>query len=291
MPVATPIADIALTSLSAVKVYLGIPSATTTYDARITAIILYVSDRIKRYCDDNFIAETHELRLDGNGKTELLLDNQPIIQVDQVSIGILGLLNVINDDTTARQAFVKVTTNGIVLTIEGGTNAGTDTINLTTYPTIQTAADVITAIGKGWAGTVISTDYALYPSADLFSEDTNKECLDSNVVLYAPGDALSDYILYPDEGKIYYYGGFPKGNKNIFIQYRTGYVEIPGDLELATIELVVFMFSVSKSDLTLSSERLGDHAWTKGDGISSGSMFDGLLESKLARFRNFFITS
>ncbi len=276
-----------LVTLTAVKEYLGVTG--TAEDSRLNSLITYVSGRITEECDVTFITEDFTERYDGNGTDTLILDHFPIIKIDKLSIGEMAVMTIVNESSDALEAFVKIDSTGIVLTIEGGANDGVDTISLDTYTTLGTVVTAINAVGKDWTATISISDYDDYPSEHLITDATNFHCLDSSITLYFPSTPLSDYIVYPNRGWIQYDWKFPKGNRNIYIEYNAGYASIPSALQFATVELIAWAYKNSKRDPTLRSERLGDHSWAAGEG--GAQEFEMLLHDRLSPFKNWSVVS
>jgi hypothetical protein len=69
----------ALTSLSAVKAYLGV--AGTDDDALLTELIARASDGIVAHCGREFAAADYEEYHDGDGSDSVLLNQRPVIEV------------------------------------------------------------------------------------------------------------------------------------------------------------------------------------------------------------------
>jgi hypothetical protein len=75
-----------LTTLAAVKTYLGIP--TTTQDLFISSLIPRASDQVQRYCGQEFPTKSYAgYKLNGTGTDRIVLPGPPVLSVSAVQIG------------------------------------------------------------------------------------------------------------------------------------------------------------------------------------------------------------
>jgi len=108
-------------------------------------------------------------------------------------------------------------------------------------------ADAITALGKGWSGEVVHSDYTSHKSTELLPR-YGAYCGAVGGTQYAyleiPEEPLTEFEVYSDEGYIYYSGGFTKGHNNVIVDYTGGYSssDMPDDLKLAVKVLVKFFY-------------------------------------------------
>jgi len=61
---------------------------------------------------------------------------------------------------------------------------------------------------------------------------------------------------------IYLGKNVPRGTKNVFVEWTGGYGKIPEPVKVVCAEIVNILYSESRRDPTLQSERLGDYSWT-----------------------------
>lgn len=76
----------ALTDLTAVKDHLGIPPATTTFDARLTRFIDAASQAIENFLDRTVLTATYTEIQDGRASNRVILRNFPVTSVTSVYI-------------------------------------------------------------------------------------------------------------------------------------------------------------------------------------------------------------
>jgi len=116
---------------------------------------------------------------------------------------------------------------------------------------------------SNWYAEIQSTDYEDLKSTELIATP-DLYCLDPDYAMFEiPDEYISEFLVYEEEGKIRYYGGFPKGNQNIFVTYTAGYssTDMPKDLQLAIKIIVQDIYKRRKEDdFGLSQIRLGDLA-------------------------------
>ena len=80
-----PTIDYALTTVANVKLYIGIPSATTQYDALLDELINSATQYIENYCKRRFKLTTYTSEgYDGNNSQYLFLKNYPIVSVASI---------------------------------------------------------------------------------------------------------------------------------------------------------------------------------------------------------------
>lgn len=83
----------------------------------------------------------------------------------------------------------------------------------------------------------------------------------------------TDYLLYEEEGRIYFYGGVPRGRQSVRVTYTAGYVidwedqaahTLPMDLTYAVTHMVAKIFNTRKT-LGIKSESIGSWSITYMD--------------------------
>ena len=253
----------ALTTLSQLKTYLGVTG--NDYDAQLTALLAAVEAEAERFCGRTFeLTSYSKARFDGSGDTRLLLDNWPVVSVSRVSIGAETGMTVLNTSSDASYATAAVSTTALTLAIVGGAYAGTNTLAFSTYTTLGVLDDAVVALGSNWTATTSSAKTSA-PSTELLVEDAYY-CLNAAATLYVPYTPVWDYTVYRDRGEIYYGGGFPCGARNVTVDYSAGYAAIPQDLQAKIWYLTQVAWKNAEKDPTLTSERLGDHAWSSQTG-------------------------
>jgi hypothetical protein len=257
----------ALTSTANFKTYAGITSSDD--DTLIGYLISRATSAIERYCDRTLRSATYREFYDGTGTNDLTLKEYPISAVTLLSTSRQDALRLININSDAYNAYVTVDSTSIYLVVQGGTNAGTDTLTLADY-TITELTAAINALGTGWTAYNDDTTVGYWESAELLPCD-GLEALSSNTYIQIPYEPIHDFKLYENQGAIYYSGGFPMGHQNITVRYTAGYATTPADLEQICIDLVNVYYRSRERDTSVKSEKLGDHSITFIDGGAGGA--------------------
>ena len=242
--------DNALIELEEFKLYIDYND--TDKDEFFELLINNASDFIDKYCGRilKSATYTHE-RYDG-GERKVFLQNWPITDIVQVCGGKLDVIRIKYTSTTAYNAYVKTTTTGIILTVDGTPLA---VKTFATYTTLSTMATNINS-ESGWEATVASSDYNSYPSAQIFRK-LNRFALNLYIYLQIPGDPLDDYDIDYDNGILDFSPIFTSGWRNIFVTYTGGYATVPGALQQICIELVKYKYNMRKGDTSLKEEQMG----------------------------------
>lgn len=248
----------AITTKTAFKNYAGV--TITTDDDLLDDLVNRATSAIENYCDRKFTYDTYRERYDGDGTTDLLLNQYPIGEVKLLSVGIAYAIRIKNTSSDAYNAHIRITNESMVLTILGGTNDGSDTLTLTDY-TFTTLITAITDLSKGWSATLALSDYGVWNAEELLVI-SGWECLDNDAYIPCPYESESDFQIYADEGILHFSAGFPTGHRNIIVRYAAGYSVMPGDLTQICIDLVNVYYKSRKKDLSVKSEKLGDHSIT-----------------------------
>ena len=251
----------ALTSIENFKDYIDYND--NDKDAVFERLINSASDFLARYWNRTLPATTYTLeRYDGGGE-KLFLRNFPVTAITQVSHGELGVIQIKYTSTTAYNAYVNVSTTGVILTVDG-VSIAEKTFAL--YATMQAMAAALNA-ESGWTASVISSGYNGYPSSQLFKK-LNRFALNAYTYLEMPDQPLDDYDVNYDKGIIYLPSGFNKGFQNVYVTYTAGFASgsIPSSAEQICIELVKYKYDGIKKNKGMASEKIGSvYAYTARD--------------------------
>lgn len=202
----------------------------------VTNIINAVEVWVKNYCSQTFESTTYRERVNGSGTNELYLDHYPIIALYRLSMDTVDGITVKNTNTTGH-ASVSVNSTAVVLYKDGTVN----TLDYATYTTLTLMVAAINAL-SGWSATLADSNYGDYPVTCLL-EQYGLQCINNREVqLQIPDDGESDFEIYPNEGRIFSYYGFPEGYRNIYVEYIAGYATIPEDLKLGVKILVKYLY-------------------------------------------------
>jgi hypothetical protein len=190
------------------------------------------------YCKRNFIStEYRKDRYDGNSSRLLQLRNYPITNVARVSVNTENVISIRNTGSGTIRS-VSVNDLGVKLNVDWTIT----TLLFATYATLTLLVDAINAHSSdGWVANLIASNRANTRSDDLvetFGQNTR-----DNVMIYLsiPYQPEYGFEVLPDAGQVDFYAGFPRGFRNIFIDYTAGYAvaaiagipDMPEDLKLA----------------------------------------------------------
>jgi len=123
------------------------------------------------------------------------------------------------------------------------------------------AADEVDAIGDGDGTATFFTKQ--YPVNSI----TTLKIGDTTITENTAWNADDGYILYPEQGKIYYSSGFDAYKKNILLKYNAGYAITTNDfaeLKMICCHLVKYVWD-NKGRVGLKQEFLGRYRYTRDD--------------------------
>jgi len=259
----------ALTTTANFKSYAGISH--TDDDTLIGYLVSRATSAIEKYCERILRSDTYREWYDGRGDCWLSVDQYPITDIQMISKSKTDAFYITNTDADAWNAYVKITTTdedstALALVLQGGDNDGTDTLSFATRGTytLTTLATAINAVGSGWSAGSVTSSYAKYDAMELIPVN-GLQCKDSYAYVSVPDEPEYDFDYQQYEGLIYMPTGYPRGIRNITVRYTGGYVTTPADLEQICIDQVNLYYRGRKKDLSVKSEKLGDHSVTMAD--------------------------
>ncbi|MHC4464668.1 MAG: head-tail connector protein [Planctomycetota bacterium] len=266
----------ALTTKDNWREYTGVAVADCS-DALLDNLIDRASDAIEKYCHRTFASTAYRERYDGDGETNLFLNQYPITAVTMVSVGSHDAIRITNTSSDAFSAYVTVGEMGdlstsLALVVVGGTNDGTSTLNFAaraTY-TLATLVTAINALGSGWAATLALTAEQYWDACEILPVMAY-QCLDSYTYLSVPDDPKQGYEIYAKRGELLLSSRFSTGCQNVTVRYTAGYSTIPDDLEQICIDLVQVYYKSKGLDSTVKREKLDDHDITYADEGGGGA--------------------
>lgn len=271
----------ALTTIAKFKAYIG--KTDNDDDAALTTLLTNATSAIEKYCDRILDSTTGREFYDGTGDYELYANNYPITAITLLSVGRQPVLRINNTDSTAWNAHVTVDATTMTLTINGGTNDGTDELTLATY-TITTLAAAIIAKLKGWGATVSISDYGVWSAEEIIPCPALR-CFDTDYAyVECPDEPETDFKYEANTGRLYLGTGFPIGRQNVTLKYTYGYTTVPGDLEQICNDLMNLWWQGRRTDYSLKSERLGDHWKTMAEG---GHDIPDHFQKRLAPYKKY----
>ncbi len=199
---------------------------------------------------------------------ELVLEQPTVTAVTRLSMEAEDGLTVQYTGTDTN-ATVEVTDTAVVTRSRVGATTTTTTSTFAANVTTAAMATTINALG-GWTATVVNSR----PSAYLIREGV-RDAKSTLRTLSVWDDWDGDYTVDYDAGVLNLrrgWGGFwasdiDTGGK-MYIEYTAGYATMPADVQQALLETVVALFKQTSSgtgDTTLTSEKLGDYSYTRGN--------------------------
>lgn len=207
---------------------------------------------VKEYCGRDFVqAEYHEWR-SGNGGN-LWVDNPPIASLIRVTNAVSAAVDITNTSNDAHAFSVSVTAGGeINLNVIGSTNASASTLTLSTYASMSALETAIEALGKGWAVAVINDGIpaSIRPGAEMTTDGTRV------MRLFGPSGVTD---AEAEGGKLL--GFWPRGTRNIYINYIGGYDPVPADVKMAALSIAKDILTDTERDGTIAKERIGDYSY------------------------------
>lgn len=192
------------------------------------------------YCRRTFDSTSRTQFYDGTGDEWLYLKEYPITTISRVSIGRENAVKIKNTSDDATRATVSISSTTMTLIVTGGSNAGTNTITLTSFATLTLLIAQINTLGGGWEAELDDSDLGSISSSELVP-------VMGKHVGARPGETAAwEYLEIPEEpttefdydeesGELYYAGGFGKGRNNVCVTYTAGYSTMPDDLKLAVM--------------------------------------------------------
>jgi len=225
-----------------------------------------VEEYVKNFCNRDFDSTKYFQKVyDGTGYSILALNHFPIVSVDRVSISKVDVMKITNTNSSST-ASVSVTATGLRLVLDGTADS---TVLFATYTTMTTVVDAVNALGNGWSAALSSSTYAAFKSTELLKK-FGQNAIDTNWVdLVMPDGACDDFDVDEDKGWLIRYGSWPKGRRNVIVDYTAGFSDsnMPKDLQMA-VKILVQYFNIRKNE--------------EGYGVSEFRMADiwGIFEEK-----------
>lgn len=193
--------------ISRERAKVNLPSAASTDDRAIDAMIRACSAAIMKHCRRGFALARHDEVLDGGVGELLLLREYPIQSIESVRCSPQAVLEVTNAATeTNQQARVTVTADGLELArVASGVRVADTSVTWASYATLQAAASAIDALGNGWAARV-AAGYGLFPSRELYVTPSFGDAVQSQGALDCRG-RWAGLVLHVEELSSYRWDG------------------------------------------------------------------------------------
>ena len=243
----------------------------------ITNLHTEVEKWISTFCNRTFESTSYTERYDGDDSDTLFLKQYPVTDVSRVSYGKLNIIAVhnTNEYTTAT---VSVNSTGIVLTKDGTSDS---TVTFAAYTTLSAVVAAINLI-SGWSATLQDSTYSNYKSTEL-RDVYGLNCIDDeDAYLYIPNTPMASFVPYFNEGYLYNENCWPKGNRNIYVDYTAGYssANMPPDVKMAVKLIVKHIYQRHQE------ESLGANSYSLG-GISVSFDPEGIPVQALRTLKSY----
>ena len=226
-----------------------------------TAIVVEIKAAIEEYVQRSFCKRTFEStaysleRYDGKGERVVNLDHFPIITLDRVAVGTRKPIKIRNTSTYST-ASVSVSSTGLRLVKDGSADS---TTLFATYTTMTSVVDRVNTLGSGWEAQLLHTDFTNFASTELIDRYAASVVNNNWVELEMPEEAEGNVEVYSDRGQIVRKIGFPKGSRNVFVDYIAGYSsdDMPEDLKLG-IKIAIAYFYQKREEESFGTKS----SWT-----------------------------
>lgn len=223
-----------------------------------------VEEFVSGFCNRTFEETSYTIeRYDGNCSRTLFLYNFPVTAIDRVAIGTLDVIAIRNTNTTST-ATVSATTTGLRLVLDGSADIS---VTYASNTTMQAVVNAVNALGSGWEAKLNSDIYANFKSTEIIPR-YGLSAIESNwVYLKKTDDPLDEFDVDLERGRIIRYGYWPRGVRNIYVDYTAGYTSsnMPNDLKLAVKILVKFFFNKRDDDSFGYKEYRAHNIWANFD--------------------------
>lgn len=250
----------------------------------LASLISAASAAVKRLCKRDFLTTSYtEYASGGNFPYDILQLRQfPVTEITRIATNPVAALLVSNTSTSNQRATVETTSTGLKLVCVASGVSSTSTLTYASYVTLTAMATAINALGNGWAASVVGP-YTLHASADLtqlvgaatainggayltmYAEDRLSSLGFSTFEQFG-GDFEAGEFWRLDEEAGILFGKWPKGTRNIRIDYSAGLSStadnLPQDLQEAVVQHVQDLYQGSQLNQSISSATLGQASYT-----------------------------
>jgi hypothetical protein len=269
-------------SITSDQVANGIDSASLIIDLKTS-----FEESFKKECRRTFEETSYTLeKYDGKGTRNLYLKNYPVITLDRLVVGTTEVIKIRNTSAYT-SASVSVLTTGLRLVKDGIPDS---TVTFASNTTMNAIVAAITALGSGWEASVVSTTYGNYKSTELLPL-FGYNCIDSNwIYLKIPYATGAEYEFEVDQntGIINRSFPFPKGFRNIFVDYSAGYSsdDMPEDIKTAIKIGTKYMYDQFKTEsYGLKSYKTGDITVVYDKGNKTSTNWPTEVQRIIDRYR------
>lgn len=266
----------------------------TANPSLLTALLAAASTKIKQYCYRDFWQTTYTEYYDGGNHPYdvLKLRQYPVANVTRLAVNPKAALAVSNTSAANQRATVATTQTGITLNRVASGVSTQNVLSYADYVTVQAMATAIGNLGNGWTATA-QNGLALNASVDITPTQGAVSCV--NVAAYLEmhteepafmgtgtlsgwdeeWGGMPGWRLDPDSGIAW--GRFPRGRRNVRVDYVAGYATIPDDVQEACVQLACDLYYAGNRDSSVKSESLGPYSYTLADRVGVSAKVATLL--------------
>lgn len=260
----------ALTTLAALKSYLGITVATD--DSVLESAIDRATYLIEAYTDRKLAQRRVYEWTTAHGDGGLVVANPPVSHVHYVGFGSLACMTVRSTNSDDISTTITVAEERVVLTRTD--SSGNETQTLIQFANHKTSTAIASQIN---ATTGFAASLSVNCAARRINRIVGRDLKDSVATITFADQAQTDVtgdlprgILYlgrsgydDSEG-----GAWPTAPQSVFVDYDGGYETIPPDLVHACHLVAARIYHGRKRDTALASESFGDYSYSLG-GVDS----------------------
>jgi hypothetical protein len=229
-------------------------ATTAAEDDTLDALIAAASAAIERLCGRSFVSASFDKLYDGWFHRDLMLEQFPIISVERIAFGPVGVLRIENTSAANQRATVQVTSTGVILTRVASGVSSSSTVTFAGNVTLSAVAAAINALGNGWSASVIDAADAKRASADLRSLQGALNAKDAPAELVLHKEELYDFFVDAPRGILRRPARWCGGQGFWRVIYTAGYATVPEDIQEACAQWVAHLFWQTKRDPGLAHE-------------------------------------
>lgn len=264
-----------------------IPSFNSGDNAVLMDIIAASSDLIEKYCNRTFAVQSYDEVYDGNGSREmnLLLNQFPVVSVSRIALFLQNVLMIQSTDTARSMATVRLDATNLYLQWETNGVAGSATLVLASYPTLNDLAAGISAV-SGWSSSALGSVLGAYPTSFLRPPQGGFDVRWSGCCyLKMHTFNLSQFEQNPAIGELVLPTPFP-GYQTVRVIYSAGFATIPEAIQQACAELAAMVYQGRSQNPNLTSESLGGYSYTR-IAEASFSNLSPAATAALSQYKNY----
>lgn len=255
------------------RAQLGIPSATSSDDAWLEALIDAASAAIENWCGRHFVAAEYTESFDGRQDGVIVVRETPIQYIVRLAANPVVVAKTTSSldgfGTTVGPAAVRVSTTGVSYRIEGLLGFTTVTYSYSTgtsYLLSGLKTQIEADVNYDWLFN-IESGYESWASRYMMVQGPLPIISGSSAELRAFTEDVAPDDIDTDAGMVFL--DVPPERRVGQIIYRAGYDTVPEDVQEACVQLVKMMFESGQVSSILHRERLGDYSYQIKDAATA----------------------